>query len=127
MSARVGNFKAIVFDLDGTLVDSAADIAGSLVQVASGHSVFPAGWLAAVRKAECESLYALLSPAYSIPERTFTAVVAQSGRDGGLCFSHERRPGRPAVSVGLMEPLRRLLAVLEAIAAVGTGVVVAGE
>jgi DNA-binding NarL/FixJ family response regulator len=41
--------------------DSAADIAGSLVQVAAGHSVFPAGWLAAVRRAEGESLYAVLS------------------------------------------------------------------
>lgn len=41
--------------------ETAADIAGSLVQVAAGHSVFPAGWLAAIRRAEGESLYAVLS------------------------------------------------------------------
>lgn len=40
---------------------SAEDIARSLEQVAAGHSVFPAGWLAAVHRAEGESLFAVLS------------------------------------------------------------------
>jgi DNA-binding NarL/FixJ family response regulator len=40
---------------------SAEDIARSLEQVAAGHSVFPAGWLAAVHRAEGESLFAMLS------------------------------------------------------------------
>jgi two-component system, NarL family, response regulator DevR len=37
------------------------DIAGSLVQVAAGHSVFPAGWLAAVHRADDQSIFARLS------------------------------------------------------------------
>lgn len=37
------------------------DVARSLAQVAAGHSVFPAGWLAAVHRAENQSLFARLS------------------------------------------------------------------
>lgn len=37
------------------------DIVVSLAQVAAGHSVFPAGWLAAVHQAESQSLFVQLS------------------------------------------------------------------
>ncbi len=54
---------ALDHEVAGVVLGSGAveDIAGSLVQVAAGHSVFPAGWLAAVHRAENQSLFVRLS------------------------------------------------------------------
>ena len=54
---------ALEREVSGVVLGSgtAADIAASLAQVAAGHSVFPAGWMGAVRRAEGESLYCVLS------------------------------------------------------------------
>ena len=54
---------ALDWEVAGVVLGSAEveDIAGSLIQVAAGHSVFPAGWLAAVHRAENQSLFAQLS------------------------------------------------------------------
>lgn len=54
---------ALDHEVSGVLLGSctADDIASSLVKVAAGNSVYPAGWLAAVHRAENQSLYAILS------------------------------------------------------------------
>lgn len=54
---------ALEHEVAGVVLGSsgAEDITRSLEQVAAGHSVFPAGWLAAVHRAEGESLFAMLS------------------------------------------------------------------
>ena len=79
------------------------------------------------RRPPRDPVNAMLSLAYSILARTFTASVALAGLDPALGFYHETRPGRPALALDLMEPFRPLLADSAVITAVNTGVVTPGD
>ena len=75
------------------------------------------------RRPPRDPVNAMLSLAYSILARTFTAGIALAGLDAALGYYHESRPGRPALALDLMEPFRPLLADSAVVTAVNTGVV----
>jgi CRISPR-associated protein Cas1 len=75
------------------------------------------------RRPPRDPVNAMLSLAYSILARTFTASLALAGLDAALGYYHETRPGRPALALDLMEPFRPLLADSAVVTAVNTGVV----
>jgi DNA-binding NarL/FixJ family response regulator len=54
---------AMAHEVDGVVLGSTSGqaLAGALEHVAAGHAVFPAGWLAAIHRAESGSLFARLS------------------------------------------------------------------
>jgi DNA-binding NarL/FixJ family response regulator len=54
---------AMANEVDGVVLGSSSidDLVGSLERVAAGQAVFPAGWLAAIHRAESASIYSRLS------------------------------------------------------------------
>jgi CRISP-associated protein Cas1 len=74
------------------------------------------------RRPPRDPVNAMLSLAYSILARAFTASVAIAGLDCSLGYYHEPRPGRPALALDLMEPFRPLLADSAVVTAINTAV-----
>lgn len=79
------------------------------------------------RRPPKDPINAMLSLAYALLARGFTAAVALAGLDPALGYYHETRPGRPALALDLMEPFRPLVADSAVITAVNTGVVGQGD
>ena len=62
------------------------------------------------RRPPRDPVNAMLSLAYSVLCRHFTAACAVVGLDPHLGFYHRDRPGRPSLALDLMEPFRPILA-----------------
>ncbi len=62
------------------------------------------------RRPPTDPVNALLSFAYAILVRTFTSVLLTVGLDPWNGFYHRIRPGRPALSLDMMEPYRPIIA-----------------
>lgn len=62
------------------------------------------------RRPPRDPVNALLSLAYTLLSKDLTIVAASVGFDPYLGFFHQPRPGRPALSLDLMEPFRPLIA-----------------
>jgi len=62
------------------------------------------------RRPPADPVNACLSLAYSILARTFTGALATVGLDPWKGLYHVERPGRPALSLDLIEPYRSLIA-----------------
>jgi CRISP-associated protein Cas1 len=62
------------------------------------------------RRPPRDAVNAMLSMAYSLLAKDLTVVAASVGLDPYLGFYHLPRPGRPALSLDLMEPFRPLIA-----------------
>lgn len=62
------------------------------------------------RRPPRDPVNALLSLAYALLSKDLTVVAASVGFDTYLGFFHLPRPGRPALSLDLMEPFRPLIA-----------------
>ncbi len=79
------------------------------------------------RRPPLDPVNAMLSLAYSMLTRHFTAACAMVGLDPHLGFYHADRPGRPSLALDLMEPFRPLLADSAVITAVNNGEVAAAD
>jgi len=73
------------------------------------------------RRPPRDPVNAMLSLAYSLLVRHFTAACAMVGLDPHLGFYHADRPGRPSLVLDLMEPFRPLLGGCAVIMAVNNG------
>ncbi len=62
------------------------------------------------RRPPLDPVNARLSLAYTLLSKDFTVVAASVGFDPYLGFYHVPRPGRPALSLDLMESFRALIA-----------------
>jgi len=73
------------------------------------------------RRPPRDPVNALLSLAYSLLVRHFTAACVLTGLDPHVGFFHADRPGRPSLALDLMEPFRPLIADSAVITAVNNG------
>jgi CRISPR-associated protein Cas1 len=73
------------------------------------------------RRPPRDPVNAMLSMAYSLLTRHFTAACAIVGLDPHLGFYHADRPGRPSLALDLMEPFRPLLADSAVVTAINNG------
>jgi CRISPR-associated protein Cas1 len=73
------------------------------------------------RRPPLDPVNAMLSLAYSILVRHFTAACALAGLDPHLGFLHADRPGRPSLALDLMEPFRPLIADSAVVTAINNG------
>lgn len=62
------------------------------------------------RRPPADPINALLSYAYALAARAFSAALARVGFDPALGFFHQPRHGRPALALDMMEPFRPVLA-----------------
>jgi CRISPR-associated endonuclease Cas1/CRISPR-associated protein Cas4 len=84
------------------------ELDGMLVGPTEGGMAFEFG--GRNRRPPRDPVNAMLSLAYSILCRHFTAACAVVGLDPHLGFYHRDRPGRPSLALDLMEPFRPILA-----------------
>lgn len=75
------------------------------------------------RRPPRDPVNALLSLTYTLLSKDFTIVAASVGFDPYLGFFHLPRPGRPALSLDLMEPFRPLIAESVVISAINNRMV----
>jgi CRISPR-associated exonuclease Cas4/CRISPR-associated protein Cas1 len=78
-------------------------------------------WTSRSRRPPTDPVNALLSFAYSLAVRTFTVALGTAGLDPLLGFFHRPRPGRPALSLDMMEPFRPILCDSTVITAINNG------
>jgi len=79
------------------------------------------------RRPPRDPVNALLSLAYSLLVRHFTAACALSGLDPHVGFFHADRPGRPSLALDLMEAFRPLIADSAVITAINNGEISPGD
>jgi CRISPR-associated protein Cas1 len=79
------------------------------------------------RRPPRDPVNAMLSMAYTLLVRHFTAACAMVGLDPHVGFFHADRPGRPSLALDLMEPFRPLLADSAVVTAVNNGEVCAKD
>ncbi len=72
------------------------------------------------RRPPRDPVNALLSLAYALLAKDLTIILASVGFDPYLGFYHLPRPGRPALSLDLMEPFRPLIAESAVLTAINT-------
>ena len=75
------------------------------------------------RRPPRDPVNAMLSLCYTLLAKDFTVAAASVGLDPYLGFFHQVRPGRPALSLDLMEPFRSLIADSTVITAVNNRMV----
>ena len=73
------------------------------------------------RRPPTDPVNAMLSLAYALLVRAFTATISSVGLDPYMGFYHRPRHGRPALSLDLMEPFRPIVADSCVIQAVNNG------
>lgn len=73
------------------------------------------------RRPPTDPVNALLSYAYSLLARTWTAALSAVGFDPYRGFFHQPRYGRPALALDMMEPFRPLIADSSVIQAINNG------
>lgn len=73
------------------------------------------------RRPPRDPVNALLSFAYSVLARTWSATLHGVGFDPQVGFYHQPRPGRPALALDMMEPFRPLLADSAVLTAINNG------
>jgi CRISPR-associated exonuclease Cas4/CRISPR-associated protein Cas1 len=73
------------------------------------------------RRPPRDPVNAMLSLAYAMLARMFTAVLTVVGFDPWHGFYHAQRPGRPALALDMMEPYRPVLADSVVITAINNG------
>ncbi len=73
------------------------------------------------RRPPKDPVNAMLSLAYSLLVRHFTAAAVLAGLDPHVGYYHSDRPGRPSLALDLMEPFRPLAADSAVITAVNNG------
>ena len=78
-------------------------------------------WTARSRRPPTDPINALLSFSYALAVRTFTVALETAGFDPLLGFFHRPRPGRPALSLDMMEPFRPILCDSTVIMAINNG------
>lgn len=86
------------------------ELDGMLVSRDSGDKDMSFDFKGRNRRPPLDPVNAMLSLAYSILCRHFTAACAVVGLDPHLGFYHKDRPGRPSLALDLMEPFRPILA-----------------
>ncbi|MGH7038204.1 MAG: CRISPR-associated endonuclease Cas1 [Stellaceae bacterium] len=103
--------------------------AAALYFPAFGELLTPPGDEAALhlahrtRRPPADPVNALLSYAYGLLVRNCILALTPIGFDVGRGFLHQPRPGRPALALDLMEPLRATLADAAVLRLVNTGAV----
>ena len=78
------------------------------------------------RRPPADPLNAMLSFAYALATRLFTGALTAAGLDPYQGFYHAIRPGRPALSLDMMEPFRPILCDSTVLLAVNNGELDAG-
>ena len=73
------------------------------------------------RRPPTDPVNALLSFTYALAVRTFTVALETAGFDPLLGFFHRPRPGRPSLSLDMMEPFRPILCDSTVLMAINNG------
>lgn len=90
--------------------------------IAAEKAAFPAfAFERRNRRPPADPLNAMLSFAYALATRLFTGALTAAGLDPYQGFYHAIRPGRPALSLDMMEPFRPILCDSTVLMAVNNG------
>jgi CRISP-associated protein Cas1 len=84
-------------------------------------------WERRTRRPPTDPVNAALGFAYALLVREWTSVLARVGFDPLLGFLHQPRPGRPALSLDMMEEFRPILADSVVLGAINNGELVASH
>ena len=96
-----------------------SELSGMLRQPGDGRMGFD--FAARNRRPPRDPVNAMLSLAYTLLVRHFTAACVLAGLDPHVGFYHADRPGRPSLALDLMEPFRSLIGDSAVITAVNNG------